>query len=247
MGDTVIITGAGSGLGRAVAQQLAAGGAEVAVIDRDVAASAETVHLLAEAGGAKARAYEADVSSWDSVDAAVQHVVADMGAPSALVNAAAVQRFAHSHELDPNEWSRILSINLSGTYFMCRAVLPHLMAAGGGAIVNIASTAGLAGLPYDAAYCAAKGGVVQLTKALAVEYSPYRIRVNAVAPGGMQTPMLRIPFPDDAEPALRQRARRSLLGVAQPDQVANVVSFLLSEQASYMTGSIVVADGGALA
>ena len=247
MSDTVIVTGGGSGLGRAVAQQLAASGAAVAVIDRDSSASDETVRLLGEGGGPKARSYEADVSEWASVEGAVQQVVADMGAPTALVNAAAVQRFAHSHQLDPDEWTRILAINLTGTYFMCRAVLPHLMEAGGGAIVNIASTAGLAGLPYDAAYCSAKGGVVQLTKALAVEYSPYRIRVNAVAPGGMQTPMLHIPFPDDAAPELRQRARRSLLGVAQPDEVANVVCFLLSDQASYMTGSIVVADGGALA
>ena len=88
---------------------------------------------------------------------------------------------------------------------------------------------------------------MQLTKALAVEYSPQRIRVNAVAPGGMQTPMLHVPFPDDAEPVLLQRLRRSLLGVAEPDDVANVVCFLLSDRASYMTGSIVVADGGALA
>jgi NAD(P)-dependent dehydrogenase (short-subunit alcohol dehydrogenase family) len=247
MGDTVIVTGAGSGLGRAVAQQLAARGTAVAVIDRDGAAGDETVRLINDAGAGTSRSYEADVSGWASVDAAVQHIVADMGAPAALVNAAAIQRFAHAHELDPDEWSRILAVNLTGTYFMCRAVLPHLMAAGGGAIVNIASTAGLTGLPYDAAYCAAKGGVVQLTKALAVEYSPHRIRVNAVAPGGMQTPMLHIPFPDDASPVLQQRVRRSLLGVAEPGDVANVVCFLLSDQASYMTGSIVVADGGALA
>ena len=247
MGDTVIITGAGSGLGRAVAQRLSAGGAAVAVIDRDAAAADETVRLLEDAGATTAGSYEADVSGWTSVDDAVRQIVTDMGPPTALVNAAAIQRFAHSHELDPNEWSRILAVNLTGTYFMCRAVLPHLMAANGGAIVNIASTAGLAGLPYDAAYCAAKGGVVQLTKSMAVEYSPHRIRINAVAPGGMQTPMLHIPFPDDASPALQQRVRRSLLGVAEPDAVANVVCFLLSDQASYMTGSIVVADGGALA
>ena len=157
MGDTVIITGAGSGLGRAVAQRLSAGGSAIAVIDRDVAGADETVRLLKDAGANAAGAYEADVSGWTSVDDAVRQIVADMGPPTALVNAAAIQRFAHSHELDPNDWSRIVAVNLTGTYFMCRAVLPHLMAAGGGAIVNIASTAGLAGLPYDAAYCAAKG------------------------------------------------------------------------------------------
>jgi 2-hydroxycyclohexanecarboxyl-CoA dehydrogenase len=246
MGEMVIVTGSGSGLGGAVARQVAASGAAVAVVDRHVEAGRATTAELVD-GGATARSYEVDVSDWASVDCAVRQIVADMGPPTALVNAAAVQRFAHAHELDPSEWSRILAVNLTGTFFMCRAVLPHLMAAGGGAIVNIASTAGLTGLPYDAAYCAAKGGVVQLTKALAVEYSPQRIRVNAVAPGGMQTPMLHVPFPDDAEPVLLQRLRRSLLGVADPDDVANVVCFLLSDRASYMTGSIVVADGGALA
>jgi NAD(P)-dependent dehydrogenase (short-subunit alcohol dehydrogenase family) len=248
MGERVIISGAGSGLGRAVARQLSAGGAAVAVVDRDADAGRATARALSEAGGgAQARSYEVDVSDWTSVDLAMQQIVADMGPPTALVNAAAIQRFAHAHEIEPDEWSRILAVNLTGTFFMCRAVLPHLMAAGGGAIVNIASTAGLTGLPYDAAYCAAKGGVVQLTKALAVEYAPRHIRVNAVAPGGMQTPMLHVPFPDDALPEVQQRIRRSLLGVAEPDDVANVVCFLLSDRASYMTGSIVVADGGALA
>jgi NAD(P)-dependent dehydrogenase (short-subunit alcohol dehydrogenase family) len=248
MGGTIIVTGGGSGLGRAVARQLAAGGTTVAVVDRDVSAGHDTAKLIADdVDAASVRAFEADVKEWTSVDSTVQEIVAQMGPPTGLVNAAAIQRFAHAHLLEPDEWSRILAVNLTGTYFMCRAVLPHLMTAGGGAIVNIASTAGLNGLPYDAAYCAAKGGVIQLTKSLAVEYSPHRIRINAVAPGGMQTPMLHIPFPEDAAPELQQRVRRSLLGVAEPDDVANVVCFLLSDQASYMTGSIVVADGGALA
>ena len=172
MGETVIVTGAGSGLGRAVARQLSAGGAAIAVVDRDAAAGLETARLLADAGSA-ARSYDVDVSDWSSVDAAVGQVIADLGPPTALVNAAAIQRFEHAHELDPVEWSRILAVNLTGTFFMCRAVLPHLMTAGGGAIVNIASTAGLTGLPYCAAYCAAKGGVVQLTKALADEYATH--------------------------------------------------------------------------
>ncbi|HEV8298667.1 MAG TPA: SDR family oxidoreductase [Acidimicrobiales bacterium] len=245
MGGCVIVTGAASGLGRSVAQQLAAGGRSVALVDFDGDAACETARSI-EGPGAAAP-FAADVRDWSSVERAVQQVTAELGAPTALVNAAAVQRFAHAHELDPLEWHRIISTNLTGTYFLCRAVLPHLMTAGGGAIVNIASTAGLAGLPYDVAYCASKGGVVQLTKALAIEYASHGIRVNAVAPGGMQTPMLRVPFPDDADPRLRQRVRGSLLGVAPPEDVANVVLFLLSEHARYMTGSIVVADGGALA
>jgi len=240
-----IVTGAGSGLGRAVAAQLARDGTVVA-FDRDDEGLRETVRMISGDGG-RAHAMQVDVSDWRCVDDAVRVLTDEVGPPRALVNAAAIQRFAHAHELDPEYWQRVLDVNLTGTYFMCRAVLPHLMRDGGGAIVNIASTAGLTGLPYDAAYCAAKGGVVQLTKALAIEYAPHRVRVNAVAPGGMQTPMLHVPFPVDASPDLQQRIRRSLLGVAAPDDVANVVCFLLSDKASYMTGSIVVADGGALA
>ena len=243
---TAIVTGAGSGLGRAVARQLAATGSPVAVLDRNEEAAAATAEGIVGDSGT-ARGFAVDVRDHAAVASTVAEVVKALGAPSALVNAAAIQRFGHADKIDPSDWQEIIDINLSGTYYMCRSVLPHMIDAGRGAIVNIASTAGLTGMPYDVAYCAAKGGVIQMTKALAVEYSTHRIRVNAVAPGGMETPMLRLPFPEDASPQLQQRVRRSLLGVAQPDDVANVVCFLLSEAASYMTGSIVVADGGSLA
>lgn len=239
---TVVVTGAGGGLGRAVCRRLARDGAVIAAVDADAAAAEGSA-----AECATAAAYAVDVSDHRAVAATMQRIATELGPPTKLVNAAAIQRFAHAHELAPELWQQILSVNLSGTFYFCREALPHMVAAGGGAIVNIASTAGLTGLPYDAAYCAAKGGVVQLTKALAIEYSPHRIRINAVAPGGMETPMLHVPFPADAAPELQARIRRSLLGVAAPEQVAEVVAFLLSDAASYMTGSVVVADGGALA
>jgi NAD(P)-dependent dehydrogenase (short-subunit alcohol dehydrogenase family) len=246
MSGAAVVTGAGSGLGRAVARQLANDGVEVALVDLDGDALAASVSEI-EGGGGQVRSFITDVSDWDSVARTAQRVIDEIGPPRALVNAAAIQRFGHAHELEPRDWQRVLDVNLTGTFFMCRALLPVFVAGGGGAIVNIASTAGLTGMPYDVAYCAAKGGVIQLTKALAVEYSQQHVRVNAVAPGGMQTPMLHVPPPADASPELQKRLRRSLIGVAAPDDVANVVCFLLSDQARYMTGSIVVADGGALA
>lgn len=245
MGAPTIITGAASGLGAAVAWRVAQRGTAV-LVDRDVDGARAQAEAMRESGG-DAHAYECDVADWTSVQQAVTSIVAAHGAPAALVNAAAVQRFAHTHELDPAEWQRIIGINLTGTFHMCRVALPHFVAQESGVIVNIASTAGLAGLPYDAAYCAAKGGVIQLTKSLAVEYSQRGIRVNAVAPGGMDTPMVKVPFPDDSSADLRSRVRRSLIGVADPSDVANVVWFLLSDESRYMTGAIVVADGGALA
>jgi NAD(P)-dependent dehydrogenase (short-subunit alcohol dehydrogenase family) len=244
--QAAVVTGGGSGLGRAVSYRLARNGAAVAVLDRDLPAAQETVDKIVGAGGA-ATAIEVDVADWDSAAAAMRLVVLALGEPSSLVNCAAIQRFGRAHEVDPADWRRIVDVNLIGTYHMCRAVLPHLMNQPGAAIVNVASTAGLAGIPYSSAYCAAKGGVVQLTKALAIEYSQERIRVNAVAPGGMNTPMLDVPFPDDASPLLLSRVRRSLIGVAEPDDVANVVAFLVSAEAAYITGAVVVADGGALA
>lgn len=246
MGDVAVVTGAASGLGRAVALRLAASGASVAVVDRDLAGAEATAADVTASGG-RAAAFACDVADWSSVEAAIAEVTSRLGPPTRLCNAAAVQRFSRTHLLDPADFARILAVNLTGTFHVCRAVLPAMIAAGRGAIVNIASTAGITGLPYDAAYCAAKGGVVQLTKALAVEYAPKGIRVNAVAPGGMQTPMLHVPFPDDAEPEVMATIRRSRLGVGAPDDVASVVCFVLSDEARYMTGAIVVADGGATA
>ena len=245
MGAPTIVTGAASGLGAAVARRISLGGT-VAIVDRDLGGALAQAEAVREGGG-DAHAYYCDVADWDSVQRVIEAVAEAHGAPAALVNAAAVQRFAHTHELDPAEWQRILGVNLTGTFHMSRAVLPYFVAQESGVIVNIASTAGLTGLPYAAAYCAAKGGVIQLTKSLAVEYSQRGVRVNAVAPGGMDTPMVKVPFPEDASVDLRSRVRRSLVGVADPSDVSNVVCFLLSSESRYMTGAVVVADGGALA
>jgi NAD(P)-dependent dehydrogenase (short-subunit alcohol dehydrogenase family) len=237
-----VVTGAGSGLGRATARQLASDQALVAVLDIDEGAAKDTAAQI-ESDGRTARSYSADVSDWGSVEAAVAKVANDLGRPQILVNCAGVGKFVRSEEETPENWARIIGVNLTGTFLMCRAVLPHLLG-GGGVIVNVASNAGLMGQPYSAAYCASKGGVVNLTRALGVEYRARGVRVNAVAPGGMNTPMINtFGFPEGAKPE-DFAAITSPLGYAEPEEIAGLIAFVASDEARYMVGQIVSMDGG---
>ena len=237
-----VVTGAGSGLGRATAHRLAVEGALVAAIDLDGDAAEKTVAEIGERGGT-ARAYATDVGDEAQVRAAVDSAAADLGRPEVLVNAAGIGSFAHTEEETYERWSAILDVNLTGTFLMCQAALRHMLD-GGGVIVNVASNAGLMGQPYSAAYCASKGGVVNLTRALSVEYVRRGVRVNAVAPGGMNTPMIAgFTMPDGVN--MKEFARvTSPLGVAEPEEVAGVVAYIASDDGRYMTGSIVSIDGG---
>lgn len=237
-----IVTGAGSGLGRATARRLASEEALVAVVDVDDAAAAETAKGI-EADGHTARAYTVDVSDWGSVEGGIAEVANDLGRPAVLVNCAGIGKFVRSEEETPESWGRILGVNLTGTFLMCRGVLPHLLG-GGGAIVNVASNAGVMGQPYSAAYCASKGGVVNLTRALGVEYRARGVRVNAVAPGGMNTNMISTwGFPEGAKPE-EFAGITSPIGYAEPEEVAGLIAFVASEDGRYMVGQIVGMDGG---
>lgn len=238
-GKIAVVTGAASGLGRATAVRLAEEGASVACLDVAHTGAAETASGLA----GKALAVECDVADESAVGHAVSQVASELGALDVLCNVAGIGRFAHTTELDLVDWHRILDVNLTGTFLMCRAALPHLLETGGN-IVNIASTAGIVGQPYSAAYCASKGGVIMLTKALATEYIKRGVRVNAVAPGGMATPMLQQwGFPEGA--TVEDFARiTSPMGYSQPEQVATAVAYVASDEADYMTGSVVTVDGG---
>ena len=237
-----IVTGAGSGLGRATARRLGDEEALVAVFDLDDAAAAETAKVIEE-GGRTARSYACDVSDFDSVERSVAEVQNDLGRPQVLVNCAGIGNFSRSEEETPESWERILGVNLTGTFFTCRAVLPYMLN-GGGAIVNVASNAGLMGQAYSAAYCASKGGVVNLTRALAYEFRKRDVRVNAVAPGGMNTPMISTwGFPDGADPAEFANIT-SPIGYAEPEEIAALIAFVASDEGRYMIGQIVSMDGG---
>jgi NAD(P)-dependent dehydrogenase (short-subunit alcohol dehydrogenase family) len=242
-GRVAIVTGAGSGLGRATALRLASEGAATACLDVAQAA-AEAAAAEIGANGGTGRAYQVDVADPTSVRAAVQAAAGALGRPQVLVNCAGIGKFANAHEMAFDDWSRIIAVNLTGTFLMSQAVLPYLLD-GGGNIVNIASNAGLMGQPYSAAYCASKGGVVNLTRALADEYLRKKVRVNCVAPGGMVTPLQKAfhQLPEGADAMLLGKLRTPL-GTATPEEIAALVAFVASDEGRYMTGSIVSIDGG---
>jgi NAD(P)-dependent dehydrogenase (short-subunit alcohol dehydrogenase family) len=238
----VIVTGAGSGIGRATARRLAAEGGSVACVDW-IASSLDETNALIEAAGGKSRGYTCDISDPEQVAAAVNRILADTAAVHALVNIAGIGSLAHSTDQPLAEWARIIDVNLTGTFLMCQAVLPSLLESGG-RIVNMASIAGLIGQPYNAAYCASKGGVIALTRSLAAEFIERGVTVNAIAAAGIETPLIEnVEFPPGASPKLFEKLS-SPMGMAQPEEVAGLVAYLLSDEARYMTGSIVTMDGG---
>jgi NAD(P)-dependent dehydrogenase (short-subunit alcohol dehydrogenase family) len=255
-GRVAVVTGAASGIGRAVALRLASEGAAVACLDVAADGAGETA-AAARAGGREARAYGCDVSDAAAVVAAFGQAEADLGSPDVACNAAGIGSFSHSEESTVEEFDRIIGVNLRGTYLVCREFLArHGTAAAAAArdagapkpsIVNIASTAGLMGHPYGAAYSASKGGVVMLTRTFAVEFAERGVRVNAVAPGGVDTPLIAsFRLPDDASRRLIGRMIPPM-GMAKPEQIAAVVAFVASEEAAAMSGAIVPADGSTIA
>ena len=238
-GKIAIVTGAASGLGRAVAQRLASEGASVACVDLNGEGAEET------AGGleAKAVALTCDISDEASVATTVADAVSALGQLDVVCNVAGLGRLQHTLDTSLADWQRMINVNLTGTFLMCRATLPHILETGGN-IVNVASTSGMRGQPFSAAYCASKGGVILLSHSLAIEYRERGIRINVVSPGGMDTPLLNdFGLPEGV--TTRQIARMMTpMGFAKPEDVANAVAFVASDEASFMTGSVTVVDGG---
>jgi meso-butanediol dehydrogenase/(S,S)-butanediol dehydrogenase/diacetyl reductase len=241
-GKVALVTGAASGIGRATALRLAAEGARVFCSDIQAEACAETVKAIVEAGGA-ATAITCDVVRSEDCRASVESAVAAAERLDVLVNVAGIGIYRHATDFTDDEWHRVIEVNLSGTFFMCRAAIPHLLATSG-SIVNVASAAGLVGTPYGAAYGASKGGVVMLTKSLAVEYAKQGLRCNCVCPGGVDTPLLRtysVPGGTDAQLMARMQLVPTL---GRPEEIAGLVAYLASDEARYVNGAAMSIDGG---
>ena len=245
-GRVVAVTGAASGIGRATALLFGAEGAQVACLDVQADAVQSVAAEIAGAGG-KAFAHRLDVTDPTSVQDTIAAVVAHFGALHTLVNAAGVGGFVPFEDMTLAEWNRVIAINLTGTFLTCHTALPHLLAAKRGSIVNISSIAGLKGQAYSAAYCASKGGVALLTRGLANEFAKRKLRVNAVCPGGVMTPMLAGFALEGLDPDLIGRMQNPANTLAEPGDVANLIAFLASDRASYITGVTYLVDGGCLA
>ena len=242
--SVVVVTGAASGVGQAVARRLAnRHGAKVVLADvRNPGDEATNL----EPGGSDVISVEVDVADHENVAALFVRVNDEFGRLDCLVNCAAVDRVNNVVDATVDEWDWIIGVNLKGVFLCCRAAIPLMRKSNGGAIVNIGSTQGYHGGPRAALYCASKGGVHQLTRCMAIDHASDGIRINCVAPGAIDTPMLEREISQHADPELARKAMADvpMRRIASPDEIAAVACFLLSEDASYMTGAIVTVDGG---
>lgn len=253
---TALVTGGGSGIGRAIALALAERGAPIGVVDLQTPGGEETVRLIENRGG-RAAFVQADAGHWEDADRAVGEVTRLVGPLGILVNGAGIlDAYAPAHATEPAHWERVIGINLSGTFFFCRRALDEMLPAGHGCIVNIASTAGLVGAGGGAAYIASKHGVVGLTRHMAVEYATRGIRVNAICPGPIRTnlrssseailgpgapPMAGVGIGGNEE-LLRATVPMGRYGTVE--DIAAAAVFLASDAAAYVTGHTLVVDGG---
>lgn len=243
-GKAALITGAGSGIGRAAAQLMAAEGAKVAVADRDEAAAVETTELVTSAGGT-AIALTVDVMDDGSIISAVDRTAEEFGGLDILCNHVGGTNPRTDLDLlrmDLDEFERAVTLNVRSTLVGSRAAIPHMERAGAGSIINTASVAGLVGDVVQTSYGAVKAAVMNLTKTIAVQYGPQQIRCNAIAPGAVMTPALRDNLPQDVIDDLLRINALPYLG--EPEDIAHTMVFLASDESRYLTGQLIVVDGG---
>ena len=240
----VLVTGAGSGIGRASAIRIAAEGGAVFCVDLNIDTVQATVDEIESQGG-KAAAYNCDIAQEAAVISCITACVEQYGSLYALVNMAGILRFDDTEQLELAAWQTVIDVNLTGTMLLCRAALPHLIESGG-SIVNAASTASLSGLPCGVAYSASKGGVLAMTRSIAVEYAKRGVRANCVCPGDIKTGMTDgVGFPDSMDFDLISRIM-SISGAKGPEALAGVIAMLASEDGIHITGEDIRVDGGTL-
>jgi NAD(P)-dependent dehydrogenase (short-subunit alcohol dehydrogenase family) len=242
---TAIVTGGASGIGLAIAQRLCSEGAATAIFDLDETAAKEAADNIVSTG-ARAIGLGVDVTDRSRINAAVAEVTEAVGAPTILINSAGMDGFEEFLDINAESWRKILAVNLTGTFDACQAVVPHMLDARWGRIVNISSSSAQTGNPLMTHYSAAKAGVVGFTKALAKELGPHGITVNTIPPGFIDTPMLRRtedrgflgPGVQAAE------ATTPVRRVGQPADIAAACAYLVRDEASYITGQVIGVNGG---
>lgn len=245
-GRIAVVTGAANGIGRGIALRLAREGAAIGIVDTDASGCASLHREICEGGG-HAMPLAADVCGTGAVRDAIKSLTEKLGPPTIAVHSAAIMPTGTILETGEQDWDRMYAVNVKGAYALCREVIPHMLHAGHGSIIFMASIAGLRGLPGLAAYSSTKGALLALTRSLSIDYARHGIRVNAVAPGTIDSPMLHRFVADQADPEKTRRAfdevqPRGRVGTIE--EVAGVVAFLASDESSLISGATITADGG---
>ncbi len=243
MSRVVVVTGAASGIGRATALSFGTQGDRVACLDVDEAGAQATTQLIAATGSeGSARAWRLDVTNAADVKRVITEVAKELGPIEVCCNVAGIGKFARSEEQPVEEFRKIIDVNLIGMFAVSQACLPYLLETGGN-IVNVSSSAGVFGQPYNAAYCASKGGVSLMTRSMAVEYVRRGVRVNAVAPAGIDTPITEdFAFIEGSHPREYSKMMPPTGEMGSPEQVASLIGYLASPAAAYISGAIVPID-----
>jgi NAD(P)-dependent dehydrogenase (short-subunit alcohol dehydrogenase family) len=248
-GKIALITGGASGIGRATALLFAREGAAVAIADLNAQAGEAVANEITQSGG-RAIFELADVTRATDCRGLAERAIREFGRIDILFNNAGIIRRATVLELSEEDWDRVMAVNVKAIYLLSREAIPHMQKAGGGSIINMASGWGLAGGAKAAVYCASKGAVVLLTKAMAIDHGPQKIRVNCICPGDTETGMLRVEAQQLGEANdrfLAEAAKRPLRRVGSPEEIAQAALFLASDASSFVTGTALVVDGGGLA
>jgi meso-butanediol dehydrogenase/(S,S)-butanediol dehydrogenase/diacetyl reductase len=242
-GRVVLVTGAGAGIGEATATRLAVEGAHVIIVDRDDASATRVATAIGEQGG-RAQAFCADVAEAEDVAAMIDFALTEGGRIDVLHNNVAYGTFARITDLAVAEWNRTLQVILTAPFLATQRALPHMVAQGGGVVINTASVAGLFAEDHLAAYCTAKAGLIHFTRCVAAEYARHRIRANSICPGTIATANLLAGVARSAKVRARMEAAQPLGRLGKPEEVAALVAYLASDEASFVTGANYMIDGG---